>query len=65
MKRDKKSVNNLLLRQWEKVKQFLLHVHHVLTNKNDMTKAILAFIAGTIGILVAAGPFIDSSTDFF
>ena len=33
---------------------------HVVTNKNDMTKAILAFVAGTIGILVAAGPFIDS-----
>jgi len=37
---------------------------HVLTNKNDMTKAILAFVAGTIGILVAAGPFIDSLQTF-
>jgi cation:H+ antiporter len=37
---------------------------HILTNKNDMTKAILAFVAGTIGILVAAGPFIDSLQTF-
>ena len=37
---------------------------HILTNKNDMTKAILAFIAGTIGILVGAGPFIQSLQTF-
>ena len=37
---------------------------HVLTNKNDMTKAILAFVAGTIGILVGAGPFIHSLQTF-
>lgn len=37
---------------------------HVLTNKNDMTKAILAFVAGTIGILVAAGPFINTLQTF-
>lgn len=37
---------------------------HVLTNKNDMTKAILAFAAGTIGILVAAGPFVGSLQTF-
>ena len=37
---------------------------HISTNKNDMTKAILAFAAGTLGILVAAGPFIDSLQTF-
>jgi cation:H+ antiporter len=37
---------------------------HVLTNKNDMTKSILVFVAGTIGILVAAGPFVDSLQTF-
>ena len=38
---------------------------HISTNKNDMTKAILAFVAGTIGILVGAGPFIQFSSNFF
>ena len=37
---------------------------HISTNKNDMTKAILAFVAGTIGIVVGAGPFIDSLQTF-
>lgn len=37
---------------------------HVLSNRNDMTKAILAFIAGTIGIVVGAGPFIHSLQTF-
>ena len=32
----------------------------VMTTRNDMTKAILAFIAGTIGIVIGAGPFIHS-----
>lgn len=36
----------------------------VMTNKNDMTKAILAFIAGTIGIVIGAGPFIHSLQTF-
>jgi len=33
---------------------------HFMTTRNEMTKPILAFIAGTIGIVVAAGPFINS-----
>ena len=37
---------------------------HISTNKNDMTKAILAFVAGTIGIVVGAGPFIHSLQTF-
>lgn len=37
---------------------------HILTNRNDMTKAILAFVAGTIGILIGAGPFIHSLQTF-
>lgn len=37
---------------------------HPVSNKNDMTKAILAFIAGTIGIVVGAGPFIHSLQTF-
>lgn len=36
----------------------------VLSNRNDMTKAILAFVAGTIGIVVGAGPFIHSLQTF-
>ena len=37
---------------------------HISTNKNDMTKAVLAFVAGTIGIVVGAGPFIHSLQTF-
>ncbi len=37
---------------------------HISTNKNDMTKAMLAFVAGTIGIVVGAGPFIHSLQTF-
>ncbi len=37
---------------------------HVMTSRNDMTKAILAFIAGTIGIVIGAGPFIHSLQTF-
>ena len=36
----------------------------VMTTRNDMTKAILAFIAGTIGIVIGAGPFIHSLQTF-
>ena len=37
---------------------------HISTNKKDMTKAVLAFVVGTIGILVGAGPFIHSLQTF-
>jgi len=37
---------------------------HFMTTRNEMTKPILAFIAGTIGIVVAAGPFINSLQTF-
>ena len=37
---------------------------HFMTTKNEMTKPILAFVAGTIGIVVAAGPFINSLQTF-
>lgn len=36
----------------------------VMTTRKDMTKAILAFIAGTIGIVIGAGPFIHSLQTF-
>ncbi len=37
---------------------------HISTNKKDMTKAVLAFVVGTIGIVVGAGPFIHSLQTF-
>lgn len=39
-------------------------VEHTTSNKHDMSKAILAFIAGTIGIVIGAGPFIHSLQTF-
>ncbi len=38
--------------------------HHVEVTKPQMTKAILAFVIGTIGIAVGASPFIDSLQSF-
>lgn len=37
---------------------------HVLTARKDMAKAIFTFIAGTIGIVIGAGPFIHSLETF-
>lgn len=37
---------------------------YTLSNRNDMAKAILAFIVGTIGIVIGAGPFIHSLQTF-
>lgn len=37
---------------------------HVMTTRKDMAKAIFAFIAGTIGIVIGAGPFIHSLETF-
>lgn len=38
--------------------------HHVEVTKPQMTKAILAFVIGTIGIAIGASPFIDSLQSF-
>ena len=37
---------------------------YTLSNRNDMAKAILAFVVGTIGIVIGAGPFIHSLQTF-
>jgi cation:H+ antiporter len=46
------------------INQSISSSEHGLSSRNDMTKAILAFIAGTIGIVVGAGPFIHSLQTF-
>ncbi len=38
--------------------------HHVEVNKSEMIKAILAFVIGTVGIVIGANPFITSLQSF-
>lgn len=62
MKREQK-INRLKVVQTAENKSVSTPAH-VITNKNDMTKAILAFIIGTVGIVIGAGPFIHSLETF-
>jgi cation:H+ antiporter len=62
MKREQKVGRSTVVQTTDN--QSISSSEHVLSNRNDMIKAIIAFIAGTIGIVVGAGPFIHSLQTF-